>query len=75
MLSRREVEGFANNVASFALANFIATFFISIAFFHRTVEASIIVALIGPLILMPVAFIFVGVWYLYRLIKSKRKNG
>lgn len=75
MLSKREVEGFATNMASFALANFIATFFISIAFFHRTVEASLIVALIGPTIIAVLGALFIVCWFAYRSFKDKRKNG
>lgn len=74
MLSKREVEGFLNNMATFALANFFATFFISVAVFNRSIEMSIAVGLIGPAILIPTSAIFVGGWYLYRLMKSKRKK-
>lgn len=75
MLSKREIRGFLDKVAQSALINFAATFLISIFAFNRTIEASLIISFIGPVLIIMWSGVIIGVWYAYRWTKNKRKNG
>lgn len=76
MLSKREINGFLDKVAQFALANFAATFLISVFAFKRSIEASLLISFIGPVFLAGWSAIIIAGWYVFRWAKSKgKKNG